>query len=117
MSDSRAERTARELLGVTADAQASELTRAYRRQARNLHPDLSRDPAATERFRALRAAYELALRAALASQPHREDPRPATAPGTRQASPGHGVWVVAGPVHVDPPRRPDPMRTPSKGRS
>jgi hypothetical protein len=54
---------ARKLLGVTAEADRAQLARAYRRQARRFHPDVSRESDATERFWALQAAYRLALTA------------------------------------------------------
>lgn len=46
-----------ELLGVSSDAPAAEISRAYRRRARDLHPDASDDPAAEHRFRQLVEAY------------------------------------------------------------
>lgn len=48
-----------ELLGVTRDADASEIKRAYRKQARALHPDVSDAPDAEERFRRVTEAYEV----------------------------------------------------------
>jgi DnaJ domain len=62
--DERAVRAARELLGVAADAGPAQLARAYRSKARRLHPDVSLEPDATQRFWALEAAYHLALDAA-----------------------------------------------------
>ena len=144
-------RSARELLGVTADAEVRDLTRAYRRRARGLHPDRSADPKATQQFQALHAAYLLALAAALASTPPGTPPgtaqatdppaarggsRPASAPtsGRRRvrlrAGPAagrdafggvtgaadDGVWVVAGPVHVQPPLHTPMSRNPLEGR-
>jgi hypothetical protein len=112
-------RSARALLGVTADVDATELTRAYWRRARCLHPDLSADPEATEQFRALHAAYRLALEAALdppspatASSPAPVRPTPRSTAVTVSPSaavpPSYdGVWVVAGPVQVRPPRPAD----------
>src|SRR4051794_25167613 len=116
-------RRARALLGVAPDADAPALSRAYRRLARRLHPDLSADPEASERFRALHAAYQLALDSLLraplsASLTPREqtDAGPAAAPGgpwARAASEwaavagtrsDDGVWVVAGPVRIDQSR-------------
>ncbi|RSS82179.1 DnaJ C-terminal domain-containing protein [Streptomyces sp. WAC06614] len=47
-----------EVLGVTRDASAEEIQRAYRNLARRWHPDLSKDPAAEERFKEVNEAYE-----------------------------------------------------------
>jgi molecular chaperone DnaJ len=46
-------------LGVASDAGADEIKRAYRRLARELHPDVNPDPAAQERFAEVSAAYEV----------------------------------------------------------
>src|SRR6201992_3440779 len=46
-------------LGVGRDATGEEIKRAYRRLARELHPDVNPDPAAQERFKAVTAAYEV----------------------------------------------------------
>lgn len=48
-----------ELLGVERDADASAIKRAYRRKARELHPDVSDEPDAEERFRRVTEAYEV----------------------------------------------------------
>src|SRR6266540_253870 len=48
-----------DVLGVPRDASPEEIQRAYHRQARRLHPDVSSDPAAAERFKELTAAYEV----------------------------------------------------------
>src|SRR5687768_363024 len=53
-------RTARdfyEVLGVARTADAETLRQAYRRRARELHPDVSDVPEAEELFRELTAAY------------------------------------------------------------
>jgi DnaJ domain len=128
-------RSARELLGVPADADASQLARAYRRQARRLHPDISLEPDATEQFWTLQAAYQIALDAARSDIRPRSEVPPGKAPtGVERVehrgrtfvlgnTPPGGVpsitwperegvdWLAAGPVHVQPPRRPDPGPT------
>lgn len=48
-----------ELLGVAREADATEIKRAYRRKARELHPDVSDEPDAEERFRRVTEAYEV----------------------------------------------------------
>jgi molecular chaperone DnaJ len=46
-----------ELLGVPRSASADEIKRAYRRLARELHPDTNADPHAGERFKEISVAY------------------------------------------------------------
>ena len=46
-------------LGVSRDASSEELRRAYRQIARRYHPDVNRDPGASERFAAAARAYEI----------------------------------------------------------
>ena len=46
-------------LGVAQDATDDELKRAYRKLARQLHPDVNPDPVAQEKFKAVTAAYEV----------------------------------------------------------
>ncbi len=48
-----------ELLGVSRGATADEIKRAYRRRARELHPDANPDPQAEEQFKGLARAYEV----------------------------------------------------------
>ncbi|HET7350030.1 MAG TPA: molecular chaperone DnaJ [Marmoricola sp.] len=48
-----------ETLGVSRDADADEIKKAYRRLARQLHPDVNPDPATQERFKEVSAAYEI----------------------------------------------------------
>lgn len=48
-----------ELLGVPRDASHAEIKRAFRALARELHPDVSDDPDAGTRFRAVAEAYEV----------------------------------------------------------
>jgi curved DNA-binding protein len=47
-----------EVLGVSRDADAEELQQAFRRLARENHPDVNRDPAAEERFKEINEAYQ-----------------------------------------------------------
>jgi molecular chaperone DnaJ len=54
-----AERDYYELLGVARDASESEIKKAFRRLARELHPDVSEAPDAEERFREVVEAYEV----------------------------------------------------------
>ncbi|HSV66849.1 MAG TPA: molecular chaperone DnaJ [Mycobacteriales bacterium] len=47
------------VLGVRQDATGEEIKRAYRRLARELHPDRNPDPEAQERFKEITHAYEV----------------------------------------------------------
>ena len=48
-----------ETLGVSRDADADAIKKAYRRMARQYHPDVNPDPEAQERFKEVSAAYEV----------------------------------------------------------
>jgi molecular chaperone DnaJ len=48
-----------EVLGVARDASSDEIKRAYRRLARELHPDVNPDPQTQDRFKEITAAYEV----------------------------------------------------------
>jgi molecular chaperone DnaJ len=48
-----------DVLGVRRDASPEEIKRAYRRLARELHPDVNPDPETQERFKEITAAYEV----------------------------------------------------------
>jgi molecular chaperone DnaJ len=54
-----AERDYYELLGVARDASEPDIKKAFRRLARELHPDVSEAPDAEERFREIVEAYEV----------------------------------------------------------
>jgi curved DNA-binding protein CbpA len=105
-----------ELLGVRPDATAGEITRAWHRRARALHPDAQPgQPGTADGFRELEAAYRIlhdpALRAAYDQELRLSAAPPAPAarpPGWAAVSrrpaarpPGAALW--AGPAQVSPP--------------
>src|SRR5580692_240629 len=47
------------VLGVSRDAQPEDIKKAYRRLARELHPDVNPDPQTQERFKEITQAYEV----------------------------------------------------------
>ena len=47
------------VLGVSKDATGEEIKRAYRKLARELHPDVNPDPETQEKFKQVTAAYEV----------------------------------------------------------
>ena len=47
------------VLGVARDATPEEIKRAYRKLARELHPDVNPDPETQDRFKGVTAAYEI----------------------------------------------------------
>ena len=47
-----------EVLGVSKDASAEEIKKAYRKLAKQYHPDVSKDPNATEKFAEIQGAYD-----------------------------------------------------------
>ena len=48
-----------EVLGVSQNATTEEIKKAYRKLARQLHPDINPDEQAQERFKAVTHAYEV----------------------------------------------------------
>lgn len=48
-----------EVLGISRDAGAKDISRAYRAMARQHHPDVSREPDAADRFKEIQAAYDV----------------------------------------------------------
>ncbi|MEI2644060.1 MAG: DnaJ domain-containing protein [Candidatus Nanopelagicales bacterium] len=72
-----------ETLGVARDATPEEIKRAYRRLARELHPDVNPDPTTHDRFKDVTAAYEVLSDAEEAADV-RPRPRPAGRCGRRR---------------------------------
>lgn len=48
-----------ELLGVPRSASADDIKKAYRKLAKQFHPDTNKDPSAADKFKELSAAYEI----------------------------------------------------------
>jgi len=48
-----------EILGVPQDASEEDIRRAYRKLARQYHPDVNKEPDAEERFKEVSEAYEV----------------------------------------------------------
>jgi curved DNA-binding protein len=48
-----------ETLGVSENASADEIKKAYRKLARKYHPDINKDPKAQDKFKEINAAYEV----------------------------------------------------------
>ena len=48
-----------ETLGVSENASADEIKKAYRKLARKYHPDINKDESAVEKFKEINAAYEV----------------------------------------------------------
>ena len=48
-----------EVLGVSREATEDEIKKAFRRRARELHPDVNKAPDAEEQFKELNEAYDV----------------------------------------------------------
>lgn len=77
-----------EILGVTREVTVTEIKRAYRHKARELHPDVNKAPDAEERFKELNEAYDVL------SDPHKKSIYDRY--GTAEAAQGYGRYQ-----HVD----------------
>jgi curved DNA-binding protein len=107
------------VLGVPRDADAADITRAYRRQARAWHPDVAPQVSgAAARFRAVAEAYQVLGDPACRAEydrarhdhtPHDHARRGHAAPGPARPGPAASPHLApapvlwASPVRVDPP--------------
>ena len=48
-----------EVLGISRQASADEIKRAYRKKAKQYHPDVNKEPGAEEKFKEVQEAYEV----------------------------------------------------------
>ena len=48
-----------ETLGISKDASSDEIKKAYRKLARQYHPDINKEPGTEEKFKEINAAYEI----------------------------------------------------------
>jgi len=87
-----------QLLGIPRDSDRDTIAHAYRRLARTVHPDLSADADAAERFADLAEAYRIATAAPSrqAAVPAGEavPVRPRDVPTAQEAP------IIAGPVRI-----------------
>ena len=100
-------------LGVPRGSPAAEVRRAYRRRARELHPDVNRAPDAAEQFVALQQAYAQCLREAAGSAGARAGAERPGGSGTR-ANPTP-AWSGSRADAGGAPRRPAEPEEPFYG--
>jgi curved DNA-binding protein len=79
-----------EVLGVSRDASAEEIRKAYRKLARKHHPDVNKDDGAEERFKEISEAYDVL------SDPDKRKQYDRFGPAWRQAAAGGGGSGGAG---------------------
>lgn len=96
------------LLGIPRDSNHDAIAHAYRQLARSVHPDVSSDADAAERFASLAEAYRIAQAAppAHVAPPSAAEPTGAPVPRRRvRAQAPQDPPIVAGPVRIVPPGR------------
>ena len=94
------------VLGVARDAPAHEIRRAYRRLARQHHPDLTEQPEGSETFVRLARAYEVLHDPAQRAHYDRSLPRSAATPQPprmpRDLPPPVTPWMRRGILELSP---------------
>lgn len=99
----RGERDPYQALGLGADAGTADISRAYRRLARALHPDTHPGDAAADQFRAISDAYELLSNPARRADWDRRHPRQATSPRQVPGRPAPSQAPAEPPIRPMPP--------------
>ena len=87
------------LLKIRRDATQDEVKRAYRRLARELHPDVNPDPQTQERFKEITQAYEV-LSDTEKRRMYDMGVDPFASAGTGAGAGPFGSFVVAGCAHA-----------------
>ena len=87
-----------QLLGIPRDSDRDTIAHAYRRLARTVHPDLSADADAAERFANLAEAYRIAI----AAPSHQTAVPTGEAVPVRRPGmpPAQEAPIIAGPVRI-----------------
>ena len=80
-----------EVIGVSRDASDDEIKKAFRRQARKLHPDVNKSPNAEEEFKELNEAYDVLKDKEKRAQ---YDQFGFVDPNARYGQPGNGTYTT-----------------------
>src|SRR5207237_366034 len=101
-----------QLLGVSRGATDEQIRSAYRKLARQLHPDVNKEPDAAQRFKEITEAYEILTDARRRSAHGDRDRSPRCGPGARARGDGaaardlravQGIGRRAGVLDIDLP--------------
>lgn len=91
-----AKRNYYEVLGITKDASADEIRKAYRGLARTYHPDVNKSPDAAKKFAEVQAAYEVLSDETKRKRFDQYGDVPESGPGPSGAPGGTYTWSNAG---------------------